>query len=170
MRSYILAIAISTLLAALYAFQNTSEITVHFLLFQRAFPQGVWEVVLFSIGTVLMWFFSILASIETHKKHRKELKDRDRRISELTEERTSLLNAFKYLPQAGDVAAPQTGSDEPKISGRADVVAAPAEEPGVLSIGSVGGTVAESPEGEAGLAGEAGEESREEEEKESVSI
>lgn len=108
------------MLAALYAFQNASEITVRFLMFQRAFPQGVWEVVLFSIGAVLMWLFSILASVETHKKHRKEMKARDKRISELEEERASLLNAFKYLPQTGEPAAPKTGPDKPKIFDRAD--------------------------------------------------
>ena len=166
MRSYILAVAVSMLLAAVYTFQNTSEITVHFLVFQRAFPQGVWEVILFSIGAVLMWFFSILASIETHTTHRKEVKERDKRISELEEERSSLLNAFKHLPHANESPAFGVESIEPKTFDRAVVVAAASEEP-------VGGIVVERPEGETDLSGEAGEtgEKRpEEEEKESGSI
>ncbi|MDL2264576.1 LapA family protein [Synergistaceae bacterium OttesenSCG-928-I11] len=166
MRSYILAVAVSMLLAAVYTFQNTSEITVHFLVFQRAFPQGVWEVILFSIGAVLMWFFSILASIETHTTYRKEMREREKRISELEEERSSLLNAFKHLPYANEPAA--FGAEaiepvEPKTLDRAVAVATVSEEPG-------GGVVAERPEGETDLSWETGEKRPEEEEKESGSI
>jgi uncharacterized integral membrane protein len=104
MRSYILAIAVSMLLAAVYAFQNTSEIAVRFLMFERLLPQGVWEIILFSLGAVIMWFFSILASVEIHSAHRSQVNERDKKIAALEEEKSSLLNAFKYLPQSVMVA------------------------------------------------------------------
>lgn len=54
MKSYILAIAITMFLSALYAFQNIGDVTVKFFVFERTFPQGVWDVLLFASGAVLM--------------------------------------------------------------------------------------------------------------------
>lgn len=54
MRSYILAIGVSMFLAAVYVFQNTGEIVVRFLIFEGTYQQGVWEVLLFAVGVVLM--------------------------------------------------------------------------------------------------------------------
>lgn len=116
MRSYILAIALSMLVAAVYVFQNTSEVVVRFLIFERIFPQGVWEAVVFACGVVLMWLFSVIAAIDTHSSYKSKLKEKDRRIAELEEERTSLLNAFKHIPegnvQAGSYDA--SGIEEPQ--------------------------------------------------------
>ena len=140
MRSYILAIAVSMLLAAAYAFQNTSEITVRFFAFQRAFPQGVWEIVLFSIGALLMWFFSILASIETHTTHRSQVKERDKKIAELEAEKSSLLNAFRHLPQAdASKAEPEGVVHAVPVEAAAERIDdAPSEPSGGAAVGATG--------------------------------
>lgn len=80
------------------------EVTVTFLMFKKTFPQGVWEVILFSFGAVLMWIFSIFASIEAHSGTSKKIKERDKRIRELEEEKHSLLSAFKHMTPLDDVA------------------------------------------------------------------
>lgn len=105
MRSYILAVAVAMLLSAVYAFQNAAEITVHFLMFSRKFPQGVWEVIVFSVGAFLMWFFSVIASVEIHTKHTKQIKERDKRIAELEDEKKSLLTAFGHIAPGTDPLA-----------------------------------------------------------------
>lgn len=113
MRSYILAVALSMMLAAVYVFQNSSEITVSFLMFSRVFPQGVWEAVLFSCGAVLMWIFSIFASLELRSSFRAKLKERDDQIAKLEEEKKSILNAFGRMPSADITAAPiETHTEE----------------------------------------------------------
>ena len=106
MKSYALAIAVSMLLAAIYAFQNTTTITVQFLMFEREVPQGLWEVLLFSSGLVLMWLFSILASLELRSNHRAQIKQRDKRIVALEDEKSSLLAAFKHMPPSPEVLSP----------------------------------------------------------------
>lgn len=106
MKSYALAIAVSMFLAAIYAFQNTTTITVQFLMFERDVPQGLWEVLLFSSGLVLMWLFSILASLELRSNHRAQIKQRDKKIAVLEEEKSSLLAAFKHMPSSPDVFLP----------------------------------------------------------------
>lgn len=103
MRSYILAVAVSMLLAALYAFQNQREILVSFLSFERSLPQGIWEVIIFSIGAVLMWFFSILASLELRSAHKAKIKEMEKRLAELQNEKESMLNVFKHLPDSGEL-------------------------------------------------------------------
>jgi len=55
MKSYALAIALAMLLAAVYAFQNTGEVLVRFLMWEVSLPQGIWEIMLFAAGGVLMW-------------------------------------------------------------------------------------------------------------------
>jgi len=105
MRSYILAVAVAMLISAVYAFQNAAEITVQFLMFSRKFPQGVWEVIVFSAGAFLMWFFSVIASVEIHTKHTKQIKERDKRIAELEDEKKSLLTAFAHIAPGTDPLA-----------------------------------------------------------------
>lgn len=106
MKSYALAMAVSMFLAAIYAFQNTTTITVQFLMFAREVPQGLWEVLLFSSGLVLMWLFSILASLELRSNHRAQIKERDEKIALLEEEKSSLLAAFKHMPSSPEVFLP----------------------------------------------------------------
>lgn len=102
MRSYALAITASMLLSAIYVFQNVGDVTVRFFIFEHVFPQGVWEALLFSAGAVLMWFFSIFASLELRVKYRSQLKDRDKKIKVLEEEKTSLLAAIGRVGAQGE--------------------------------------------------------------------
>lgn len=95
MKSYALAIALSMLISAIYAIQNTQEITVRFLFFEGVYSQGLWEVILFSAGSVLMWLFSLLALLEVRSKYRGQIRERDKKITSLEEERNSLLLAFR---------------------------------------------------------------------------
>lgn len=160
MKSYILAVAFSMLLSAIYAFQNMADITVRFITFQRDVPQGVWEVILFSFGAVLMWFFSILASLENAKKYRGQIKERDAKITSLENEKTSLLNAFNHLPKVESAVLPDCAcaSAEPAPEEPADEKSAEQPEP----------TDAVSEES-AGASGEANE-AAEEGEKETVDV
>ncbi|MDR1916498.1 MAG: LapA family protein [Synergistaceae bacterium] len=116
MRSYILAIAVATLLAAIYAFQNTAEISVRFFMFEMNFPQGVWEAILFSCGAVLMWFFSILASFEMYSKSRKITMDLNKRIEDLEEEKKSLMEVLRNIsPVYGNASQPFRSSSTPSL-------------------------------------------------------
>lgn len=98
MRSYILAAAGSAVIAALYVYQNPEPISVSFLSLQRSFPHGVWGAVIFGLGAVLMWIFSLLASLELHADYKKKLDARDEQIAKLQDERDAMLHAFKLLP------------------------------------------------------------------------
>ena len=95
MKSYTLAVALAMLLSALYAFQNPGDVTVRFLLYDRTVPQGLWEVLLFSSGAVLMWVFSLAALLEVRKKYRGQIKALEKRAEGLAEERKSLLAALQ---------------------------------------------------------------------------
>jgi uncharacterized membrane protein YciS (DUF1049 family) len=97
MSSYIVAIALAVLTAAVYACQNLSAITVRFLNFEMSFQQGVWEAIVFSAGVLLMWIFSIFALIESSFKNRSKIKERDAKIASLEEERKSLLSAINNI-------------------------------------------------------------------------
>lgn len=120
MRSYALAIAASMLLAAIYVFQNVGEVTVRFFVFEHVFPQGVWEVLLFSVGAVIMWTFSLFASLELRAKYRSQIKDRDKKIAALEEEKSSLLSAIGRVGSQSEyaiVGKPYVGlADEPMPS------------------------------------------------------
>lgn len=97
MKSYVLAIALAMLVAAGFVFQNPGIVTVHFLIWTRELPQGVWEVALFAAGGILMWGVSLVAMMEVRNKYRREIRSRDRRVQELQEERDSLVNALNSL-------------------------------------------------------------------------
>ena len=109
MKSYTLAVALAMLLSALYAFQNPGDVTVRFLLYERTVPQGLWEVLLFSSGVVLMWLFSLGALLEVRKKYRSQLKAAEKRAEGLEEERKSLLAAFQH--RNGQEVLPQPAAD-----------------------------------------------------------
>lgn len=94
MKSYILAIAITMFLSALYAFQNIGDVTVKFFVFERTFPQGVWDVLLFASGAVLMWIFSVFSSMESKGKYKKIIKEKDEKIASAEKERAVLLESF----------------------------------------------------------------------------
>ncbi len=95
MKSYALAIAVSMLLAAVFAFQNTADVMVKFLLWEVALPQGIWEVMLFAAGGVLMWMVSLFALMEGRSRYTRQIREKEKRIKELEEERASLMGAFR---------------------------------------------------------------------------
>jgi uncharacterized integral membrane protein len=133
---YILAIAVSILFAAIYSYQNAAEISVRFFMFERNFPQGIWEAILFSLGSVIMWFFSVLSAFEVYSKNKKVTMELNKKIEGLEEDKKSLLETLQHLaPGAG-----YTPSDEapvcelPSLDGavksRPDE-SAPSDEPSV---------------------------------------
>ncbi len=108
LKSYILAIVLTMFLSALFAFQNIGEVTVRFLIFEWTLPQGVWEVVLFSSGAAIMWFFSLFSVFEVRSKYKKELKQKDEKIAALEQEKKAILDSFVTRTQA----APESPSQE----------------------------------------------------------
>ncbi|MDR2779578.1 MAG: LapA family protein [Synergistaceae bacterium] len=105
MRSYLLGIVVAILLSAIYAFSNTGAITVSFLNLKRDFPQGIWEILLFAAGAVLMWLFSVAASFELYAANRKKNRETAKRIAELEEEKKSLLTALRRIGENTDFQA-----------------------------------------------------------------
>jgi len=91
MKSYILAITVTMFLSALFAFQNISDVTVRFLMFEWTFPQGLWEVFIFCAGAAIMWIFSIFSLFEVRGKYKREIKSRDEKITAAENERKMLL-------------------------------------------------------------------------------
>lgn len=121
MRSYGLGIAFTMLVAALYAFQNKGEIIVRFLTWERALPQGVWEIALLALGCVAMWLISLSAMLETRNRNAGIIKDQKDRIAELEEnvsllkeEKTSLMIAIRRGGEGTDWINP----DEDMTSSR----------------------------------------------------
>lgn len=114
MQSYLLSIAIVALVSALYAFQNSADITVRFLFFERSVAQGVWDVILFAGGAALMWIFSVIASFEIRSVYRKKLKEKDKKIEELETEKKTWVHALAQMPQAQQTAPPEEPKEEPK--------------------------------------------------------
>ena len=97
MKSYILAIAAAMFVSAIYVFQNTGDVAIRFLFFEGNYQQGVWDVMLFSVGVLLMWVFSLFSSLETRSKYRSQIKELEQKISSIEEEKNSLLAAFKRM-------------------------------------------------------------------------
>lgn len=94
MRSYALAVGLAMMLSAIFAFQNTGEITVKFLIWTRQVPQGIWEVAVFAGGCVLMWLVSMSAALESRVKYKKQIRELEGKVKKMEEERVSLLNAM----------------------------------------------------------------------------
>ncbi|MEG1602472.1 MAG: LapA family protein [Cloacibacillus sp.] len=113
MKSYILAIVVTMFLSALFAFQNIGEVTVRFLFFEWTLPQGVWEVVLFSSGAAIMWFFSLFSVFEVRSKYKKELKAKDEKIASLEQEKKTILESLTmkaHTAPLDESETQQTGS------------------------------------------------------------
>lgn len=120
MKSYALAIAFSVLLAAVYSFQNPGEVTVRFLIWTRELPQGVWESAVFGAGCVLMWIVSLSAYWELRSKFKGRIKEQEKRIQKLEEERLSILRAINgkdALPRPEDGATVPSGGVTEKREG-----------------------------------------------------
>jgi uncharacterized integral membrane protein len=124
MKSYLLGILVTMIISAVYAISNTEQITVNFLMLNTAVPQGIWEIILFSLGALLMWLFSVGASIETYSSNRKAAKEMKAKIAELEEEKKSLLLTLQSLggkPAAAIERAerpeePEGWADSPRTS------------------------------------------------------
>lgn len=130
MKSYVLAIALAMLVAAGFVFQNPGIVTVHFLIWTRELPQGVWEVVLFAAGGILMWGVSLVAMMEVRNKYRREIRTRDRRVQELQEERDSLVSALNSI---GPATTTVEGGEVPLLTELEEEVPSSTEEEESLS-------------------------------------
>jgi uncharacterized integral membrane protein len=112
MKSYILGLIVAMILSVAYAFQNTITVTVNFFGIQKDFSQGVWEVILFSAGALIMWVFSVCASIETYLKYRKKTKELRNTITTLEEEKKSLWNTLQRLGETPEIKYPEAEEQE----------------------------------------------------------
>lgn len=118
MKSYVLAIVFTMFLSALFAFQNIGDVTVKFIFWQWTLPQGVWEVVLFSTGAAVMWFFSLFSVFEVRSKFKKKLKEKDEKIAALEQEKKAILDSVTIKQR--DAEAPETKVAEPQTSETAE--------------------------------------------------
>ena len=109
MKSYVLAIVLTMFLSALFAFQNIGDVTVKFVFWQWTLPQGVWEVVLFSTGAAVMWFFSLFSVFEVRSKFKKQLKEKDDKIAALEQEKKAILDSVTVKQQAAATAEQTSG-------------------------------------------------------------
>jgi uncharacterized integral membrane protein len=120
MKSYILAVAVTMFLSALFAFQNIADVTVRFLVFEWTFPQGVWEVFIFCAGAVIMWIFSIFAMFEARGKYKREIRAKDERITAAENEKKMLLETLASAKSNMEYTVdPQSGVEQNK-TGMAD--------------------------------------------------
>ncbi|MDR0764730.1 MAG: LapA family protein [Synergistaceae bacterium] len=95
MKSYIVGIAVAMILSAVYALSNTDEITIKFLDLRMTLRQGIWEIIVFALGVLIMWIISLCASMEVYIKNRKKTKELTKRVTQLEDERTSLLATLR---------------------------------------------------------------------------
>lgn len=95
MRSYGLGLGFVAVLAATFAVQNQDIVAVRFLAWDFALHQGMWEILLFTLGILLMWVISLAASWEAKFRSRRELERCRRRVESLEKERSALLAAMK---------------------------------------------------------------------------
>lgn len=108
MKSYALAILLAMLVAAGYAFQNTGDVVVRFIIWEKTLPQGLWDILLFAAGGLLMWIVSLASLIEVRGALRRKVKEQDERIKALEQERQQLLEALKGNVASGVQAEPMT--------------------------------------------------------------
>jgi uncharacterized integral membrane protein len=115
MKSYFLGILVMMIISAVYAISNVEQITANFLMFSMSVPQGLWEIILFLLGALLMWLFSVGASIETYSSNRKSAKEMKAKIAELEEEKKSLLLTLQNLGGKPAAAIERIDRPEPEI-------------------------------------------------------
>lgn len=117
MRSYILAITLTMFLSALFAYQNIEDVTVRFFIFEKAFPQGVWEVLVFCAGAAIMWIFSVLSMFEMRSKYKKEIKQKDEKIKAFEDEKKAMLESIAKEHYSTHIA-----SDEEDVFATSEVI------------------------------------------------
>lgn len=94
-KSYALAVAAGMVIAALYAVQNGDTITVNFVVWQRNVHQGIWEVLVFAAGALLMWAASVGAIVELKGRSKSRVKELEKQIAALEKEKASLMEALQ---------------------------------------------------------------------------
>ncbi|MGI6792250.1 LapA family protein [Aminivibrio sp.] len=97
MRNYLLAVAFTALLAAVYSVQNAGYVTVRFLFWTRDVPQGIWEAAIFAAGCVVMWLLSLFGSMEMRDRCMEKVSDLEARIGKL--EKNCSLQEESGIPQ-----------------------------------------------------------------------
>jgi uncharacterized integral membrane protein len=116
-KSYALAILLAMLVAAGYAFQNTGDVVVRFIFWEKTLPQGLWDILLFAAGGLLMWIVSLASPIEVRSALRRKIKEQEERIRSLEQERQQLLEALQGSQAAANRAVEETPGPEGSTSG-----------------------------------------------------
>lgn len=119
MKSYALAVVVAMLAAAGYVFQNAGDVTVRVLLWERLMPQGVWEVLLFSLGALLMWIVSLFALLEEMSPLKRKITALEKTNRSLEEEKGSLLRILE------NVRGPRAAAEAPEVSDTLEIYAHP---------------------------------------------
>jgi len=122
MKSTMLAVIVTMVISALYSVQNIGTVTIRFLMFKWSFPQGVWDIVLFCSGAVMMWLFSLLASREVRNKYKREVKELKEKLGSMERDKKDLIDsiaAANTMQNPGDIsyADPQPVSENPTVAG-----------------------------------------------------
>ncbi len=117
MKSYALAILLAMLVAAGYAFQNTGDVVVRFIIWEKTLPQGLWDILLFAAGGLLMWIVSLASLIEVRGALRRKLKEQEDRVRSLEAEKQQLLEALKSSASDWSPAEPKMPGSEVKPNG-----------------------------------------------------
>lgn len=122
MKSTMLAIIVTMVISAIYSVQNIGTVTIRFLIFKWSFPQGVWDIVLFCSGAVMMWLFSLLASREVRNKYKCEVKELKEKLESMEQDKKDLIASIataKTMQDSGDIscAYPKTASQNPTDAG-----------------------------------------------------
>lgn len=106
------------LVAAGYAFQNTGDVVVRFMMWEKTLPQGLWDILLFAAGGLLMWIVSLASLVEIRGALQRKIKDQEERIRLLEQEKQQLIEALKKNP-ANEAPVTQ-GAQEPTSPGIGD--------------------------------------------------
>ena len=107
------------LAAAGYVFQNAGDVTVRVLLWERLMPQGVWEVLLFSLGALLMWIVSLFALLEEMTPLKRKVAALEKTNRSLEEEKGSLLRILENF------RGPHAAVEVPEVSDPLEIYAHP---------------------------------------------
>ncbi len=97
MKSTLLAIVITMFVSALYAVQNLDVVKIRFMFGEWAFPQGVWDIILFCTGAGLMWLVSMFAGYEKRGEYKKQINELSCKLQSAEAEKNSLLVSVAAL-------------------------------------------------------------------------
>ena len=97
MKSTLLAIVITMFVSALYAVQNLDVVKIRFMFGEWAFPQGVWDIVLFCAGAALMWLVSTFAGYEKRGEYKKQINELSCKLQSAEAEKNNLIASIAAL-------------------------------------------------------------------------